>query len=247
MSLDLWDWFVAGLCAVLIGLAKTGLPGVGILVVPLMASIMPAKESTGVILPMLVFADVFAVAFYRRYAVWGHLVRLMPWAIAGIVIGWYWMDKVSDSQLKPIIAVIVLAMLGLHLVRQRLTDQKTPIPTQWYFAAFLGLVAGVTTMMANAAGPIMIIYLLAMRLDKHEFIGTGAWYFLILNCVKVPFSWQLGLITPGSLGFNLVLFPLIAIGAVAGIVFLKKIPQKAFNLLVQILAAVAALNMLIRG
>ncbi len=247
MLLEPWDWVVAGVCALLIGISKTGLPGVGILVVPLMASIMPAKESTGMILPMLIFADVFAVAYYRRHAVWGHLLRMMPWALAGIVLGWYWMDKVRDSQLKPIMGAIVLAMLGLHFVRQRFIDHETPIPTQWYFAAALGLAAGVTTMMANAAGPIMIIYLLAMRLDKHAFIGTGAWYFLILNCVKVPFSWQLGLITPGSLGFNLMLFPLIAVGAAAGIVFLKKIPQKAFNLLVQVLAAAAALNMLIRG
>lgn len=249
MSLDLdsGGWVVAGLCAILIGISKTGLPGVGILMVPLMASIMPAKASTGIILPMLIFGDIFAVTFYKRHAVWPHVVKLLPWAVLGILIGWYCMDKISDRQLKPIMGGIVLTMLGLHFVRQRMTDHDTPIPSQWYFAAFLGLFAGITTMMANAAGPIMMIYLLAMRLDKHEFIGTGAWYFLILNCLKVPFSWQLGLITPSTLSFNLVLLPLIAVGAVAGIVFLKKIPQKAFNLLVQLLTAAAALNMLLRG
>ena len=247
MPLDLTGWLIAGLCAVLIGISKTGLPGVGILIVPLMASILPAKASTGVILPMLIFADIFAVAYYKRHAVWPHIAKLLPWALLGILIGWYCMDKITDRQLKPIMGAIVLAMLALHLVRLRITDHNTPIPNQWYFAAFLGLLAGITTMMANAAGPIMIIYLLAMRLDKHEFIGTGAWYFLILNCIKVPFSYQLGLITPGSLTFNLMLFPLIVVGVIAGIFFLKKIPQKAFNLLVQLLTAAAALNMLIHG
>ena len=246
-KMGIWGWGVAGLCAILIGLSKTGLPGVGILVVPLMASIIPAKASTGVILPMLIFADFFAVVYYRRHAVWPYVARLLPWALLGILIGWHCMDKITDRQLKPIMGGIVLMMLTLHLLHQRMAKQSTSIPDQWYFAAFLGLLAGVTTMMANAAGPIMIIYLLAMRLDKHEFIGTGAWYFLILNCIKVPFSWQLGLISSNSLGFNLLLFPLIAIGALSGIVFLKKIPQKIFTLLLQILTVIAALNMLIRG
>ena len=244
MTLDVFGWITAAMCAIIIGMAKTGLPGMGILVVPLMASIIPAKASTGIILPMLIFADIFAVAYYRRHAVWSHVLKLIPWAFTGIIIGWYLMDKIDDRQLKPVMGAIVLIMLALHYVRQSITDHNTPIPNQWYFAAFLGLVAGITTMMANAAGPIMIIYLLAMRLDKNEFIGTGAWYFLILNCVKVPFSWQLDLITPDSLGFNLVLFPLIAIGAIAGIYVVKKIPQKAFNITVQLLAAAAAIKLI---
>jgi uncharacterized membrane protein YfcA len=244
LHLSAFNWLLVGVGALLIGISKTGVPGMGILVVPLMAMVFPAKASTGVILPMLICADVFAVAYYRRHAVWPHLLRLIPWALAGIVIGWYLMGKVSDSQLKPVIAVIVLIMLGLHYVRQFLTTHETPIPTQWYFAAFLGLAAGITTMLANAAGPIMIIYLLAMRLPKQEFLGTGAWYYLLLNCVKVPFSYDRGLITPESFHLNLIMFPLITIGALAGIYFARQIPQKAFNITVQILAAAAAIHML---
>ena len=246
MGLDNWQWAVAALSAVMIGMAKTGVPGLGILCVPLMASIMPAKVSTGVVLPMLIFADVFAVAYYHRHAVWPHLFKLMPWALAGIIIGYFIMGRISDAQLKPVIGVIVLVMLGLHYVRDRINGDNPNVPTQWWFAAVLGLIAGITTMLANAAGPIMIIYLLAMRLPKNEFIGTGAWYFLILNCVKVPFSMNLGLITAGSLKFNLTLFPCVFVGVIAGILLLKKIPQKAFNIIVQLLAALAAVNMLWR-
>ncbi|OHB54739.1 MAG: hypothetical protein A2Y07_05800 [Planctomycetes bacterium GWF2_50_10] len=238
------DWIIAGICGLLIGIAKTGLPGLGVLVVPLMASIIPAKASTGAVLPMLIFADVFAVAFYRRHAVWSHVIKLMPWALAGIVIGAYFMNKVNDDQLKPIIGAIVLLMLCASYIRQTITDHNTPIPSEWYFAAVLGLTAGITTMMANAAGPIMIIYLLAMRLPKNEFIGTGAWYFLILNCIKVPFSIHLGLITADSAKFNLMLAPMIVAGALFGIYLLTKIPQRAFNITVQILAAAAALNLI---
>jgi uncharacterized membrane protein YfcA len=246
MDLNAIQWAVAIVSAIIIGMSKTGLPGVGILCVPLMATILPAKASTGIVLPMLIFADIFAVVYYHRHAVWPHLVRLMPWALAGIIIGYFIMHHITDFQLKPIIGAIVLAMLALNYLRNKFNSDGLYIPTQWYFAAAMGLAAGITTMLANAAGPIMIIYLLAMRLPKNEFIGTGAWYFLILNWVKVPFSMSLGLITAASLKFNLILFPFVGLGAVAGIFLLQWIPQKLFNIAVQVLAVLAALNMLLR-
>jgi uncharacterized membrane protein YfcA len=244
MDFNVLQWTIAVISAIIIGMSKTGLPGIGILCVPLMAAILPAKASTGIVLPLLIFADIFAVAYYHRHAVWSHLIRLMPWAMAGIIIGFFIMGRIDDTQLKPIIGSIVLVMLGLNYVRNRFDGDSLNIPTQWYFAAVLGLVAGITTMLANAAGPIMIIYLLAMRLPKNEFIGTGAWYFLILNWVKVPFSMHLGLITAASLKFNLVLFPCVALGAIGGIFLLRWIPQRAFNIAMQTLAFLAALNML---
>ena len=246
MGLDNWQWAVAALSALMIGMSKTGLPGVGILCVPLMASIMPAKASTGIVLPMLIFADVFAVAYYHRHAVWSHLFKLMPWTLTGIIIGYFIMGRISDAQLKPVIGVIVLVMLGLNYVRDRINGDTPHVPTQWWFAAILGLAAGITTMLANAAGPILVIYLLAMRLPKNEFIGTGAWYALIMNCIKVPLSMNLGLINTASLKFNAMLLPCVFVGVVAGIVLLKKIPQKAFNIAVQVLVALAAVNMMWR-
>lgn len=237
------QWLIAAVGALMIGMSKTGLPGIGILSVPLMAMILPAKASTGIVLPMLIFADIFAVAYYRRHAVWGHILRLMPWALAGIFAGFLVMGQISNEQLKPVIGIIVLGMLGLNYLRERKGGQMH-VPSQWWFAAVLGLAAGVTTMLANAAGPIMIIYLLAMRLEKKEFIGTGAWYFLILNWVKVPFSMSLGLINAESLQFNLTLFPFVLIGIGAGIFLLHRMPEKVFNIAVVTLAVVSAVNML---
>jgi uncharacterized membrane protein YfcA len=100
-------------------------------------------------------------------------------------------------------------------------------------------------MMANAAGPIMIIYLLAMQLPKIEFVGTSAWFFFVINWLKVPFSAKLKLMTLATVKLNLIMLPFIAIGAVVGIFFLKRIPQKAFNAVVQILAAAAAVKLLL--
>ncbi len=243
MDLNTTQWAVAVVSALMIGMAKTGLPGVGILCVPLMAMILPSKASTGIVLPMLIFADVFAVGYYHRHAVWPHLVRLMPWALAGIILGYFIMGQISDAQLKPIIGIIVLAMLGVNCFRDYLNSDNPTIPTQWQFAAMLGLAAGVTTMLANAAGPIMIIYLLAMRLPKEEFIGTGAWFFFFVNWIKVPFSAALGLITVPSLLLDAVLAAGVVAGAAAGILAARRIPQKLFDLSMLILTAAAAVRM----
>ncbi len=239
-------WVILGLAAFIIGLSKTGLPGIGILGIPLVAMVIPAKESTGLILPMLIVGDIFAVAFYRRHAVWSHLVKLLPCAAAGIVIGWALLGKVTSPQLSPIIGVIILVMLGLNFWRDRAAGDTVNVPTAWWFPVGMGLLAGVTTMMANAAGPIMVIYLLAMRLPKHEFIGTGAWYFLILNTFKVPFSASYNLVNADSLQMNLVLVPLIVIGALIGVRTAKHMPQKLFAAVAQILAAVGGAYLVVK-
>jgi uncharacterized membrane protein YfcA len=193
-------------------------------------------------LGMLILGDLFAATYYRRIAEWKHVLRLLPPAFLGIVAGWGAMQFVTNEQLKRLIGVIVLGMLALHLWRTR--SEEGAIPTQWWFAATLGFVAGVTTMMANAAGPVMVIYLLAMRLPKLAFVGTSAWFFFVVNWLKVPFSAQLDLTTGDSVKLGLLMLPLIIGGSVAGIFVLHRLPQKAFNALIQLLAAAAALKLL---
>lgn len=244
MELELSGWIVVALCAVMVGVTKTGIPGLGILGVPLMAIAIPARQSVGVLLGILILADLFAIVYHRRNAKWGHVLRLLPAAFAGIVAGYFGLKMVDDEQLKPIIGGIVLVMLGINYWRTRTKGKDAPVPTQWWFAVGLGFMAGVTTMMANAAGPIMIIYLLAMRLPKIEFVGTGAWFFFVVNWLKVPFSANLELMTAASVKLDLMMLPFIAVGAVIGIFFLKRIPQKAFIAVVQILAAAAAVKLL---
>ena len=245
-DLNSTGWFVVGLCGFLVGVSKTGLPGLGILIVPLMAMALPehARESTGVMLGMLILGDLFAAGYYRRAAEWKHVLRMLPPAFLGIVVGWRIMEFVTDSQLKRMIGVIVLAMLAVHFWRTRLQGADAPVPTQWWFAGTLGFVAGVTTMMANAAGPVMVIYLLAMRLPKVAFVGTSAWFFFAVNWLKVPFSAQLALTTGASVKLGLMMLPLIVLGSIAGVFFLRRIPQKAFNSIIQILAAAAAIKLL---
>jgi len=245
-DLNAIGWSLVGLCAFLVGVSKTGLPGLGILIVPLMAMALPqhARESTGIMLGMLILGDLFAATYYRHIAEWKHVLRLLPPAFLGIVAGWKAMEYVTNDQLKRIIGLIVLAMLAVHFWRTRLRAADASIPTQWWFGGILGFLAGVTTMMANAAGPVMVIYLLSMRLPKLAFVGTSAWFFFAVNWLKVPFSVQLDLTTGASAKLGLLMLPLIAAGSVAGIFLLHRLPQKAFNALIQILAAAAAIKLL---
>jgi uncharacterized membrane protein YfcA len=199
----------------------------------------------GILLGILILGDLFAAGYYRRHAQWGHVFRLLPAAFTGIVAGYFALGVVSDEQLKRIIGVIVLVMLGVNYWRMKGKDGEASIPHQWWFVVGVGFIAGVMTMMANAAGPIMIIYLLAMRLPKVEFVGTTAWFFFIVNWLKVPFNAKLEFMTLETAKFDFLMLPFIAVGAFTGIFILKRIPQKAFGVVVQLLAAAAAVKLLL--
>jgi uncharacterized membrane protein YfcA len=227
-----------------IGISKTGLPGVGILVVPLFAVVFPAKPSVGLLLPILIFADLFAVGYYRHHGQWRHLIKLLPWAIVGIGFGYLILLKIDSKTLRPLIGLIVMAMLAIRL-RSILKIDPEHLPEHGLFAAMMGLLAGATTMMANAAGPVMVLYLLSMHFPKQKFIGTAAWFFFIVNWIKVPLMTNLDMITSASLKIDLMVFPSVIIGAVTGIWLLKKIPQRLFNILALILAAAAAMKLLL--
>jgi uncharacterized membrane protein YfcA len=234
-ALSTGRWALAAAAAFIAGLSKTGIPGLGIIFVPLFALVLPARMSTGALLPLLIVGDFVAVIWYRRNAVWRHLLRLLPWAVGGIVIGFFALGRIDDRQLRPVIAVVVIVMLVVGLWRDLATRGKARIPSGLWFAALAGVLAGATTMLANAAGPVMMVYLLAMRLPKDEFLGTGAWFFAVVNWVKVPFSVGLGLITPQSLFLDAALSGGVLLGAFVGILAARRLPEKAFNIAMQVL------------
>lgn len=231
----------------LIGISKTGIPGLGILAVALLAVVFPEGKSLGIMLPILMVADVFAVGYFRRRAHWQSLVRLIPATLAGIVIGYFTLDFLEPMHINRLIGGIALGILVMQALRQKGLLGGEHVPHQWIFACSMGLLAGFATMVANAAGPITIVYLLAMRLDKMRFMGTAAWFYLIVNWVKVPFQANLGFISAESLIFNTKLIPAILVGALLGIFVLKRIPQKAFQYVVLVLAAVVGARLLILG
>lgn len=249
MTLEPWQWMLLVMGAVMVGMAKTGLSGLGTLFIAIFANVLPTKEATGLVLPLLIFGDLVAVAVYRRHAVWSQLWGLFPWAGVGVVAGYLAMDRIDNHQARVLVGGIVLALLVLHVLRRwrerraavAVTEPRVPRPV----VASVGVLAGFTTLIANAAGPLMAVYLLALRLPKLEFIGTSAVYFLLLNLFKVPFMVDLGLITGSSLWVNLLLAPAVFTGALIGRWLVQRINQRWFEILTLGFTAVAGLRLVL--
>jgi len=239
-GLTLFEWFQFALCGLLLGMAKTGLSGTGLMVVPIMAAIFGGRVSTGIVLPMLIIADIFAVKYYNRHADWKHVLRLIPWAFAGILFGWLFGNAINDTQFNIAIAVLVITGIVL-MIWSDLHPIKHAVPDHWLLAAFLGIAGGFTSMIGNAAGPIFSLYLLSMHLPKNRFIGTGAWFYFVLNLMKTPFhifSWKT--ISIQSLTLDLLIAPAIFAGAFTGIFIVKLIPEKAYRIFIIVSTFIAS-------
>lgn len=247
MTIEPAQWALLITGAVMIGLAKTGIPGVGILFVGLLANAMPARQATGVILPLLILGDVFGVLLYRRHTEWRHLWKLFPWTAAGVVLGWLALGRIDDLQTKRLIGGILTALVVVHFWRKsRLAPAEEEVASAPHWvAAGTGLLAGFTTLIANAAGSVMTIYLLAMRLPKLGFLGTNAVFFLLLNWFKVPFMVNLKLINPESLWLNLQLAPAVLVGCVVGHYAASRMNQRVFESTALGLTFLAAVKLLV--
>ena len=233
-------------CALLIGVNKTALPGIGILPVVLLADTFDSRLSTGMQLLMLAWADIMAVIYFRRSADWRIILRLLPWSLLGLGIGWWVLGYIppeNNAAMKLLIGWIVIGLLILNFVRKRLDPEK--IPSGLVPSAFYGSLMGSTTMLANAAGPVSAIYLLSMKLPKEQYMGSGAWLFLIVNWIKVPMFWYQGRITREVLLADLWMIPLLVAGGFLGIVLFKRLPQKLFENIVMVLVVIAAVKMIL--
>lgn len=239
------QWLLAGFSAFCIGFAKSGFSGASLINVLIMAELFGPRESTGVVLPMLICGDILSVIAFHQHARWPLVWRMLPPTLVGIVGGYVLMLKLTNGHVfGPIIGWIVLTMVVLQAIRRWYPKAFEKAPHTRGFAWSMGFSAGVTTMLANGAGPIMNLYFLSIDIPKYALVGTGAWMFLILNSLKVPFSWQLGLIHGSSLLFNLVLIPAIVLGTFAGRWLIRVVPQNLFEALLLLFAGVAALRMI---
>lgn len=240
-----WQWALGFLGAFIVGLSKTGIAGLGILTVAIFATILPARESVGIVLVILIVADLVAVTVYRREADWKHLIRLFPWAGGGIILGALVFGRLNDEWVRIMIGGLLVVLTLFQIVRRRKQTSDEPVEAAAWVAPATGLTAGFTTMIANAAGPFMIIYLVAMRLPKMAFIGTTAWFFFAVNLFKVPFSYGLGLIDFSSLGLSLSFAPLAVVGAVSGRWLIRYINQQWFEAIALFLTLLAGFRLLL--
>lgn len=224
----------------MIGMAKTGISGVGLMVVPILANAFGGRPSVGLLLPILIFADIFAVTWYHRHADWKHILRLIPWALGGIGIATVVGKSITDTTFNRLLAGLVIAGIAI-LVWRDLRKGKMKIPQSPVFAAGLGLAGGFATMIGNAAGPVMALYLLSMRLPKNSYIGTGAWFFFMINLSKVPLHiWSWKTISVESFLLNVMMIPAIAAGAFLGIWLVRFFPERIYRALVIVTTLLSA-------
>lgn len=245
LEINALEWLIIVVCGMLIGMSKVGVPGVSMIVVPALAFIFGAKASTGVLLPILMMADLFGVAYYRRHANWTYLVKILPWAVLGVLLALWIGEIVNDEQFKNLIAILVFLSIGLMLWQDK-RKGKNLFPDKWWFAASMGILGGFATMIGNVAGPVFAIYLLAMHLPKNSFIGTGAWFFMIINITKFPlqlFVWHN--ITSETLIIDLMTLPSIALGAFIGFKVVKIIPERVYRGFVIVITVISAFLLLI--
>lgn len=245
MDLNWTQWITVIIVALIIGFSKTAISGVTMLTIPIIAAAFGGKDSTGIMLPMLLVGDLFAVWYYRESVEWKKVFLPLPWALAGLILGAVVGNYISDRTFLTLIGIIILVCLGI-LVYTEMKGKSIKVPGKVWFYVLVGVLSGFASMIGNAAGPIFTIYLLALGFEKINFMGTNAWFFFIINLIKLPlqiFVWHnIGI---RSMTITAVMLPLITLGAILGYYILKKINEKIFRYTVIIMTALAALKLFI--
>ncbi|NEB37522.1 sulfite exporter TauE/SafE family protein [Streptomyces sp. SID14515] len=264
-SISLWQLAALAAASTLVGFSKTAVSGANTISLAVFAAVLPARESTGVLLPILIAGDLLAVRVYRRHAHWPTLLRLFPAVAVGVVAGTVFMLWADDAAVRTSIGAILLFMTGVTLWRRRIAEKEaereretesgsgadgggeteTEGGTGRTAARGYGVLGGFTTMVANAGGPVMSLYLLSAGFRKLGFLGTSAWFFLIVNVSKVPFSVGLGLIDARSLLLDACLLLFVLPGAYLGRACVDRINQKVFDRIVIGATVVGGLQLLL--
>jgi uncharacterized membrane protein YfcA len=231
-------------CAILIGISKTGVPNIGTLAIPIFAMLFGAKSSTGVVLILLCFADLVAIVYYRKSFLWSEVKKLIPMALVGLLVGLLVGKYIDDRTFKIIISLCIIFSVIIIIWTQKAASFEKVIRNKWYSPVF-GFIMGFFTMIGNAAGPALSIYMLSKKLDKITFTATAAWFIMILNLTKIPlqlFVWQN--LSWAGLMLNILAIPFILLGGFIGIRILKTIPEQRFRQLVLSLVVLSSLMLL---
>ncbi len=248
------QWLVGILAGLIVGASKTGIPGIGILAAVLVPMIFPGREAVGSTVPILIFADLFAVRWYSKHARWDKLLALMPWVIVGMLLGALVLFGLGESSgAKTSINLVIggLVLLMILIYGARLRFGKALEPNSKAVNAGIGAAAGLSTTVSNAAGPLMSIYMTSLGLEKGAFMGTTAWYYFIFNLTKIPMYVVLDWLTPAQplftrrgLTFAVLMYPAVLIGVFLGRWLLTHVSQRVFNTVTIVGAVIGALRLI---
>ena len=238
--MDMFQWVLILIAAFIIGLSKAGLKGIDMINVTIMAIVFGSKASTGLVLPLLCAADIMAVWYYKRHVQWPQFWKLIPWMMAGIVLGVYVGKDLNEQLFRKLMALIIICTVVIMIMMEFRKVEK--IPDNKLFVISTGLTSGFTTMLGNHAGAFSNIYFLAMRMSKNDFIGTAAWVFLVINLFKLPFQiifWKN--INIATLHTDLLLLPALIAGFWAGLKIVAYIKDDTYRKVVIVLTFLGAI------
>lgn len=239
-----WGTFALALVAAFcVGVSKAGFSGVSMVSVLLFAEIYGARASTGLVLPLLIVADITVYPAFRRYGSWRPVWKLLGPMLVGLFLGWWLLGKIDDAVARPVIGSVILALVAIQFGRRHRPETFERLTASRWFGGAAGVVGGFATMMANAAGPVIQLFLMSRRFPKMEMVGIGARLFLLVNLLKVPLSAGLCLITPESLVENAKLVPAVMLGILGGKRVLHHVPQRVFDWIVIAFAILAGLRL----
>ena len=242
-EITLLNFTIAAGCAFLLGVSKSGIKGIASLIVTGLALVYGARNSTGILMPLLLVGDVFAIIYYKRHVQKKYIIKLLPWMVIGVLVGVVGGSYVTEDLFKYGMASIIIFSVGLMYYWENKKDQN--IPSHWTFGSSMCLLAGFTTMIGNLAGAFSNIYFLAMRLPKNDFIGTAAWLFFLINSFKVPFHiWSWKTINSKSILISLQLVPFVIVGLVVGVYLVKKIENDNYRKLILLFTAIGGFMIL---
>ncbi len=240
-----YQWMLYFFCAVLIGMSKTGIQNIGTLAVPIFAFLFGAKHSTGIVLILLCMADLIAIIYYRKQFLWSEVLKLLPAAFVGLIGALILGNYIDDSLFKILMGACILLGVVFMIWMDRSRSDSSITTKKWY-APLFGFIAGFSTMIGNAAGPALAVYLFTKKLPKYTFVATGAWFIMILNFSKIPlqlFVWQN--LSWAGLMLNIFAIPFILLGGYAGIKIIKILPEKEFRILVITLITISSILLII--
>lgn len=244
-NLSVVQWSSICLAGFLLGVSKSGIKGIGIVIILILAFVFGEKVSTGILLPMLICADIIAVIYYNRHAQWKYIFKLLPFMIIGVLVGVWIGNDISEIVFKKLMAVIIIVSVCIMFYFE---NRKTvSVPKSKLFSGITGFLAGFATMIGNLAGPIANVYFLAIKFPKNEFIGTAAWLFFIINVFKLPFHlfvWKT--VSIETLVLNSVLIPTVVIGFFVGASVVKLISNVNYRRFIFIVTALGGIIMLFR-
>ena len=183
---------------------------------------------------------------FQKKADWKAVVRLLPAAVAGFFIAIWVDDQIPASDFRFLLGITLLTVF-LVMLWSEFTGSQNRWAHAWWFAPFFGLLGGFVTMIGNAAGAVMAIYLLSMRKEKMEFIGTNAWFFMVVNLLKLPLQilvWHN--ITFESFRLNLLMLPFLGLGACIGLRIVRRFSDQSFHRFIQIVTAFSVVLMITR-